>query len=237
MVRALFLFLVAAPIMALDAAQAQQAGGIQVAPVMIAMSAEHNIASLRVRNGRDRAVAFEVDVFDWRQDNGRDVLTPTRDLLVAPGVFEVRAESEQVVRLGVLTANANRERAFRIILRELPPQRESGSVLGFTLELSLPVFIAPIEARGQVEARAEERPWGPVLIIANTGRTHVRLAALETAEAGPVQAPRYLLAGANAEIQLPRQARTIRLVSADIGGAEIERIIHVGRPSQRADLR
>ncbi len=233
--RALFLFLVAAPVMALDAAQAQQAGGIQVAPVMIAMSAEHNIASLRVRNGRDRPAAFEIDVFDWRQENGRDVLTPTRDLLVAPGVFEVRAESEQVVRLGVLAANANSERAFRVILRELPAQRQSGAVLGFTLELSLPVFIAPIEARGQLEARAEERPWGPMLRLANTGRTHLRLAAVETAETGPVQAPRYLLAGASAEIPLPRNARTIRLVSADIGGAEIERIIHVARPSQRAD--
>jgi hypothetical protein len=46
-VRALFLFLVAAPVMALDVAHGQQAGGIQVAPVMIAMSAEHNIAALR----------------------------------------------------------------------------------------------------------------------------------------------------------------------------------------------
>lgn len=230
--RALFLFLVAAPVMALDAAQAQQPGGIQVAPVMIAMSTEHNIASLRVRNGRDRPVAFEVDVYDWRQDNGRDVLTPTNDLLVAPGVFEVRAESEQVVRLGVLAAHAQTERAFRIILRELPSQRENGAVLGFTLELSLPVFIAPIAARGQLEAHAEERPWGAILIVANTGRTHVRLAALETAETGAVQAPRYVLAGASAEIPLPRGARTIRLVSADIGGAEIERIVHVGRASQ-----
>jgi fimbrial chaperone protein len=237
MVRALFLFLVAAPVMALDAAQAQQAGGIQVAPVMIAMSAEHNIASLRVRNGRDRPVAFEVDVYAWRQEGGRDVLTPTNDLVVAPGVFEVRAESEQVVRLGVLAANANTERAFRIILRELPSQRQGGAVLGFTLELSLPVFIAPIDARGQVEARAEERSWGPTLILANTGRTHVRVAALESAETGPVQAPRYLLAGVSVEIPLPRSARTIRLVSADIGGAEIERIVYVGRPPQRADLR
>lgn len=235
--RALFLFLVAAPVMALDAAQAQQAGGIQVAPVMIAMSAEHNIASLRVRNGRERPVAFEVDVFEWTQENGRDVLTPTSDLIVAPGVFEVRAESEQVVRLGVLAAHASTERAFRIILRELPSQNRDGAVLGFTLELSLPVFIAPIEARGHIEARAEERPWGPTLLLANIGRTHVRLAAVETAETGAVQAPRYLLAGASAEIPLPRNARTIRLVSADIGGAEVERIIHVGRPSQHSSLR
>ena len=182
-------------------------------------------------------MAFEADVYDWRQENGADVLTPTNDLLIAPGVFEVAAQSEQVVRLGVLAANAGAERAFRIILRELPAQHQGGAVLGFTLELSLPVFIAPIAARGQLEARAEDRPGGPVLMLANTGRTHVRLASVETAEAGPARAPRYLLAGAGADIPLPRGARTIRVVSADIGGAEIERIVHVGRPAARAPLR
>lgn len=235
--RALFLFLVAAPVMALDAAEAQQARGIQVAPVMIAMSAEHNIASLRVRNGRVRPAAFEVDVYDWRQEDGRDVLTPTRDLVVAPGVFEVGAESEQVVRLGVLAANASGERAFRIILRELPNAREPGAVLSFALELSLPVFIAPIDARGQLEAHAETRPWGPTLLVANTGRTHVRVASIEAAETGPIQAPRYLLAGSGVEIPLPPHARTVRIVSADIGGAEIERIVHVGSSPHRAALR
>jgi len=238
MVRALFLFLVAAPVMALDAAQAQQqTGGIQVAPVMIAMSAEHNIASLRVRNGRNRPVAFEVDVYEWRQDNGRDVLTPTSDLLVAPGVFEIGAETEQVVRLGVLAAHAQTERAFRVVLRELPSQRRDGAVLGFMLELSLPVFIAPIAARGHLEARTEVRAEGATLILSNTGRTHVRLASIETAEAGAVQAPRYLLSGASVEISLPREARMVRIVSADIGGAEAERIVHVDRPARHSALR
>lgn len=235
--RALFLFLVAAPIMAMDAANAREAGGIQISPVMIAMSTERNIASLRVRNGRDRPVAFEVEVYEWRQDGGRDVLTPSTDLLVAPGVFEISSESEQVVRLGVLAASARQERAFRILLRELPTQREGGAVLGFTLELSLPVFIAPVEARGSLQAQAESSAWGPVLMLANTGHTHVRLISIETAEAGGVRAPRYLLAGAAVQIPLPPDARTIRLLSADIGGAEVERIVHVGRPRQRLDLR
>ncbi len=235
--RALFLFLVAAPLMTLDAAVAQQAGGVQVAPVMIAMSTQHNIASLRVRNGRARAVAFEVDVYDWRQENGRDVLTPSRDLMVSPGVFEIEAQAEQVVRLGVLAANAQGERAFRILLRELPTQRQNGATLGFMLELSLPVFIAPIDARGALEARAEARPTGAALVLTNAGRTHVRIAGVESAETGAIAAPRYLLAGSSVEVALPAGARTLRLLSADIGGAEIERIVHVGRASEPRRLR
>jgi fimbrial chaperone protein len=226
MMRALFLFLVAAPLMTLDAALAQQDGGVQVAPVMIAMSAEHNIASLRVRNGRSRAIAFGADAYDWRQENGRDILTPARDLMLSPGLFEIGAGAEQVVRLGVLAANANSERAFRVVLRELPGQRQA-TPLAF--ELSLPVFIAPIDARGQLEARGELRAHGHALVLANSGRTHVRIASVETAEAGLIASPRYLLAGSRVEIPLPSHARTVRLLSADIGGAEMERIVNIAR--------
>ena len=102
---------------------------------------DQNIASLRIRNGRDRPVAFEVDVYAWRQRNGEDVHTPSNDVLIAPGVFEIGAESEQIVRLGVNAPAGQSERAYRIILRELPAQRAGGNVLGFTLELSLPVFV------------------------------------------------------------------------------------------------
>lgn len=73
--RALVLLMVA-PAIALAPAHAQT-GGIQVAPVMMVLRGDDNIASLRLRNGRDRAVAFEIDVYTWRQENGEDVhITP-----------------------------------------------------------------------------------------------------------------------------------------------------------------
>lgn len=234
MVRALLLSLIVAPLLALDAA-AQRAGGVQVAPVMFSLSAESAIAALRVRNGRGRAVAFEADVYEWRQQGGRDVLTPSRALLVAPGVFEIEAGETQVVRLGLVGADAD-ARAFRIILRELPAARDGGAVLGFSLELSLPVFVAGRDGRGRLQAQAVDGAEGPRLRLANHGAAHMRLVAIE-AETGALVAPRYLLAGAEVEIALPSQAQRLRLVSADIGGAEIERIVHVERAPQPAALR
>lgn len=235
--RALFLLLVG-PIMAIGpAAHAQTAGGIQVAPVMLAMSAERNITSLRVRNTRQRAVSFEVDVYAWTQVDGRDVLTASPDLLVAPGVFEIPAGGEQVVRLGVVNTAPNTERAFRIILRELPSPRRDGAALGFTLEMSLPVFITPPQARGELETRVERRVTGPVLLVANIGQTHVQVAGLDVADGAPIPSPRYLLAGARAEIPLPPQARTLRLRTAEIGRAPTERVVHVADPILPAPVR
>ena len=198
-----------------------QTGSIQVAPVLVNMSAEHNISSVRVRNGRDRPVSFEIDAFVWTQVNGRDVLTPTRELLVAPGVFEIASNSDQVVRLGA-RASGGPERAYRIVMRELPSERRSGMALGFTLEMSLPVFVSPARAHANVNAR----PTATGLILSNTGAGYAQIALLDGGEY--LNAPRYLLAGASAEIPLPAHASAIRLRAADAGGEQSERTIHVG---------
>lgn len=227
MARALFLLLVA-PLMALGTADAQT-GGIQVAPVMVALSAERTIASLRVRNERERPVAFEVDVYEWTQVDGEDVLTPSRDLLIAPGVFEIGARGEQVVRLGVTAAGGQNERAFRILMRELPAPRREGAVLGFALELSLPVFIAPLSAHSELSPSIETRSWGPTLVLDNSGSVHVQIARVEETTSGALRAPRYILAGGRAEIPLAPEARTVRLVTLDSSGESVERLVHVPR--------
>ncbi len=233
--RALVVLMVA-PIVALTPAQAQT-GGIQVAPVMMVLRGDDNIASLRLRNGRDRAVAFEIDVYTWRQENGEDVLTPTQDLLVAPGVFEVEAQSEQVIRLGVVAPRADAERAYRLIMRELPARRQGGSVLGFALEMSLPVFVAPEGAQASLRTRVAQSDQGRVLRVSNDGAAHIQLSAVEDMDSGRLDAPRYLLPGSSAEIPLPLAARTIRIRAADANGSQTERLVHVEPSDNRASLR
>jgi fimbrial chaperone protein len=230
------LVLMVAPMMALTPAHAQT-GGIQVAPVMVVLRGDDNIASLRIRNGRARPIAFEVDVYSWGQRNGEDVLTPTDEVLAAPGVFEVGAESEQVIRLGVVAPHTDVERSYRLILRELPSRRESGSVLGFTLEMSLPVFVAPEGARADVQSRVAMSDVGRVLLLSNAGSAHVQLSSVEDMDGGALDAPRYLLPGASAEIVLPRTARTIRIRGADSNGSQTERLVHVDASDNRASLR
>lgn len=233
--RALFVLMVA-PMMALTTAHAQT-GGIQVAPVMVVLRGDDNIASLRIRNGRSRPVAFEVDVYSWSQSNGEDVLTPTDDVLVAPGVFEVAGESEQVIRLGVVAPRTDVESSYRIIMRELPSRREGGNVLGFTLEMSLPVFVAPEGARADVQSSVTMSDEGRVLMLNNAGGAHVQLSSVEDVDGGALDAPRYLLPGASAAIMLPRTARTIRVRAADSNGSQTERLVHVDASDNRASLR
>lgn len=214
--------------------QAQaQGSGIQVAPVMVSLSPQQTISALRLRNGRDRATAFEIDVYAWSQEHGRDVLTPSTDLIVAPGVFEAAAGAEQIVRVGVADGAAVRERAYRLILRELPRRSADGAVLGFTLELSLPVFVTPPQARPVLDARVDRSGAAPMLRLVNLGDAHAQLGGLNV-DGAAVPAPRYMLAGASAEIELPSRAAAVRLAILDGAGAPAERVIDVRHPAVAA---
>jgi len=227
--RALFTLLVM-PIAALSTARAEGAGGIQIAPVMVAMSANHHISSLRLRNGRDRAVSFEADIYAWSQQDGEDVLTPTRDVLISPGVFEIPAGHEQVVRLGVVTPDGQQERAYRLVMRELPSPTPRTNTLGFTLEMSLPVFVTPVGARPDLVSRIERAQGATRLLIANQGAAHLQILGAEESSAGALHAPRYLLPGSDVTIELAPNAETVRLDIADLTGARSVRTIDVAPP-------
>lgn len=234
MARALFLLLVA-PLAAITPADAQT-GGIQVAPVMVAMSGEDTISSLRVRNGRIRPVAFEIDAYAWSQQDGQDILTPTRDLIVAPGVFEIAANGEQVIRLGVRARASAQEQSYRIVMRELPGAPADGVTLGFSLEMSLPVFVSPTDARANLLAEAIAAAAGDTLVLENAGNAHVQLAAIQAGDGVTVDAPRYLLAGSSARVPLPADTRSVHIRLADRTGAS-ERVVHVRRQDTRASVR
>lgn len=208
-----------------------QTGGIRVAPVLVSLSPERAIGSLRLHNGRATSVSFEVEAFVWTQVGGEDRLTPTNALIVAPGVFEIAPNSEQTLRLGVRGPSSNSEAAYRILLRELPAPRSDGVALGFALEMSLPVFVTPSGARPNLTTHAE----GQHLILTNTGSSFAQIALLNGDQR--LEAPRYLLAGSSAPIALPAPARAIRLIEAHAGGQQSERTINVGQSAQHASVR
>lgn len=216
-----------------------QSGGVRVAPVMVQLSSERSISSIRLRNTRVRPVAFEVDAFEWRQGpDGGDVLEPTLDLVVAPGVFEISPDSEQVLRVGVRAAIGAEERAYRLLLRELPGAPASGTTLGFALEMSLPVFATPEGARAILRTSVETREGLRALVLNNVGGAHLQLASVHDADSGArLPAPRYILAGAAATIALPPNVRMLRLIGGDGAGAHIERIIDVDQANLVASVR
>ncbi|MGE0829872.1 MAG: molecular chaperone, partial [Hyphomonadaceae bacterium] len=215
-------FLAALALLGAAAAAPAQSGGVQVSPVVIEMAPERGLTSLRVRNGRERETSFEMLAYAWSQAEGENALSPTRALIIAPSVFAIGANDEQIVRVALAsearqTLQNGREQTYRLVLRELPPPEplpesfRGGSRM--VLEMSMPVFVTPQGLTPQLYARRIEQDGQPALLIGNRGGAHARLGDVQSLPSGEhlADAPRYLLAGAEFITSLPHTAHSVRL--------------------------
>lgn len=184
------------------------AGSFQVGPVSATLSTEHRVAALTVRNTSADAATIQLQVMAWSQSGGKDVFGATDDILATPPIFTVPAGGSQVIRVGSrLAPDAQKERAYRLFLREVPAAPKPGfQGLQVVLEISLPVFVQPsAEIAADLQWRATRIDAGHLKITAdNTGTGHAHLShfVLSREDGGRLPMPGeavYILPGSNHE--------------------------------------
>ncbi len=121
---------------------------IDVSPVRVDLSEDHDKGVVRISNHEDVAKSYQVEVVAWSQtDDRREVYSPTNELLAVPPLFTLQPGEEQVVRVGMIEdPDSTIERAYRMFITELaPPQpKESKSTgINMRLRIGIPVFVAP----------------------------------------------------------------------------------------------
>jgi fimbrial chaperone protein len=156
-----------------------KAGSFSVSPLRIDFSSVAKTGALTVRSQQDGDVMLEVQVMLWEQVDGKDRLTPTRDVLVSPVVFSLPPNGSQLVRVALQRpVDPQRELSYRLILAEVPPQVQQGFTgLNVALRMSLPIFVAAIAAtEPAIEWTAMRRPGGALDVVArNSGNAHARV--------------------------------------------------------------
>lgn len=202
--------------------------GLRVSPVVVTFPASSGAGSVRIDNGRATATSFQIDVYRWTQVDGADVLAPTRDIAVAPSIFELAPGAGRIVRVALAPARrtADREQAFRLIVRELPTGEAVAGRARVVLELSLPVFATVRDAASQLVAHRD----GAAITVANAGSGHMRVLALKTGYGADVVpgAPRYLLAGSVMRRPLSANVDALRVLFIPVGAHEpVEQSIRV----------
>jgi fimbrial chaperone protein len=201
-----------------------RAVSMQVAPVRVALSAAHPVVAMTIGNGEDAEVAVQAEVLAWSQEDGNDVYSPTRDVLVNPSIFRLAPQGRQIVRVGLQAAAGAQERSYRIFLRQLPSAPpsalEGGGVrLQTLLRVGVPIFVPPqAPAVHDLRWRLEALPPAAsaasagryALVVENHGSEHVQLVhvALALDRGGEVASKslsHYVLAGATSvlPIELP----------------------------------
>jgi fimbrial chaperone protein len=124
-----------------------------------------------VTNHGARAVTVQIEAADWRQENGRDITAPSQDLLASPPLAHIAPGARQSVRVMARPAGEG-ERAYRLLVSELPDAEAQGEGVHVLLQFSVPVFVRhDPHATPHLSWSARQGR----LIAANTGAQTVKL--------------------------------------------------------------
>lgn len=189
------------------------AGSFSVNPVRIELSVQRSSAVVQVENTGSSEVTVEARTFAWAQPKGKDQLSPTREVIVTPQVFRLKAGATQLLRVGALRQpDPSKEIPYRLVLEEIPPP-PAPNVKGLqvALRISMPVFLRPpIETRDKIDVVLnQENDHQLRLVFSNSGNASAALSNLSVVEEdSPTQAIAahngviYLLAGQQREVVL-----------------------------------
>lgn len=163
---------------------AAQGDTLLVQPEQLRLSAAQPVADLQFRNSSSEQTTLHFQVTQWRQEDGREWLTPSRKLIVRPERITLQAGDSGKVRVGLkLSGPWWEEEAFRILVTETARIPDVGaetahSAGGRTIRpSSVPVFLLPPgPANPRLAWSFERNGEGAVILRAsNSGRGHVRV--------------------------------------------------------------
>lgn len=171
----------------------------QIFPVLIEAPADAPTGVVTLSNGSAEPVMLQLRIFRWTQVGGRDVLTPTSDVVASPPAAKIEPGRQQVVRV-VRTAKAPAatEEAYRLIVDEIPVAKFAPTHgVRMMLRQSVPVFFGSnAKAAPRVEWRIERTSGGWELAALNKGPRRQRISDLEIRdEAGRLLDQRLGLVG------------------------------------------
>lgn len=157
--------------------------GLQVTPIVLDIKKTQKSDGLWLTNTSQAPMDVQIRVFEWRQQNQTDVLNPTPEFVASPPLIKIPSGQKQFVRLvRVGQTQAPMERAYRIVVDELPLERQAGKGLTFALRYSVPVFIQGGDSLSEPALSWHISPGSNghvILTISNSGATRAKLSQLK----------------------------------------------------------
>lgn len=149
---------------------------MQVWPTRVYFEVSETTQVLNVRNSGDKPLTIQASPRAWSADpDGGDHYEDTDDLLVFPRMATIDPGADQILRLAYRGSEVVRQRAFRILVEELPQElMETGeSGMSFTVTLSVPIFIDPAEKMREFSLDVMTLKEGTLeLSVLNNGTVH-----------------------------------------------------------------
>lgn len=207
-------------------AQPSLGGSFEVNPIRVELSPSARSAALTVKNSGTEPVVVQISAQAWTQNNGVDVLSPTREVLVSPPIATIAAGAQQIVRIGLRRApDARQELSYRLFLQEVPPPPKAGfQGLQVALRIGLPIFVQPRSgpAKPALVWEAHRREPGSIsLKLSNEGNGHIQIRDIAMFRAGEKEP---VATHASLVYVLPGQSQAWDLKTRHAGGEASDRL-------------
>ncbi|MGF0237129.1 fimbrial biogenesis chaperone [Rhodococcus sp. IEGM1300] len=154
------------------------AQALDIAPISETLDSNQRVASFTLTNRSDKATEVQIRPYKWVQNNARDELTLTTDLMVSPPFATIAPGQSQTIRMQVASNTTAQEKAFRIVFDQLPAT--DAKDIQLTFSLIVPVFVkAPSGTQPPLEWMLQRRGDQLLLTTTNQGAHHLRLTNLK----------------------------------------------------------
>jgi fimbrial chaperone protein len=209
-------------------AQRRAQARFNVTPTRLVLRPSQTSTSLLLKNESNETIRFQVSAFSWTNAiDGEMKLEPTKEIVFFPALFPIAPGQTRRVRVTTSERATTHERAYRLIVEQLPSRagpRAEGGVEMMT-RLNVPLFLEP----GARVARATLdhvalRDGALTFDVHNTGTVHVRFNEIVvkglSSEGAPAHEQRvpgwYLLPGETRLYQLPLDPHVCRALASVI---------------------
>jgi fimbrial chaperone protein len=181
---------------------------MDIAPTLVRL-APGKAGLFYVTNHGAAPLTVEMRAMDWRQDAGRDLLSPSSVFFTSPPVVTIAPGARQSVRL-----LAQKPGAYRLLVSELPDPAADPGQVKVLLQFSVPVFAGDL-GTPLVSFSASRDGAGLVLHAVNSGPAPVKLSGPTFGGIVLDRGPVYLLPGACRDFSVTGAA-SLHLTAHDV---------------------
>ena len=154
------------------------ASSINISPTSLRAKDSTPSQVLTFINKGNAPVSYQFQIYTWTQVDGKEVLTPTNEVITSPRIVEIAPKAKQVIRVIKPMPTLGKASYYRLYARELPrPTTATKTGITNPIYHNLPVSFEPANAAAPVLSLKRQ---GKELAITNTGAIAARVTKITT---------------------------------------------------------
>ncbi len=159
-------------------------GQWRVVPARLFFERDAKSSVVTVSNEGDDKLTLQMKAMEWSQDaEGKDVYRDSNDILFFPRILLMEPKEEKIIRIGIKTPAAVKERTYRFFLEEIPQPKKDGqsdtAQIAIAVRFGVPIFVKPPKEELKAEITQLALANGIfTATVKNTGNAHFKIGTI-----------------------------------------------------------